>query len=936
MLLFPLPTSLARTFGAMILILATGNLSVFGQTAPAATPAPDAPVALSPFVVNTDQDTGYAATSTLAGSRLNTELRDTPAAISVMTREFLLDIGAVNVIDALGYAMNAEKDFSDFTGNGLYSNDLVFQMRGFVGASLGRNYFGWFGSHDSFNVERLDFSRGPNSILFGVGGPGGILNTTTKQANLNRNRSEAQLRVGSWDDHRVTIDLNRTLGRKLAVRFNGVWQERESWREFEYHDRLGSAFALTYRPFRHTQVRLDAEYTHVKESKAQPWPAADRLSPWLNNGSPLSTTFGQAVPGTGANNSRSIVYDPASGLGPLSYFGGRISNSGPSAVGLANNPIAITDEGLLPRSTNLAGPSFANEQYFYNYAAFVEQRLFDHIDLEVAYNRQHERRQNLRPIVFDGVALRGDPNALLPDGRRNPNAGRYYIEGNAQLENRNQIRDDWRITGSYTLDLTRHSQWLGRHRVAALASRRDNENLTPGNFTERNLTPHLLNNPTIYPADLTSGNNTITRRTYLDFSSGNGDVRGLHDIRNHPITGQNGVTAGWVRNADSSRDELTRVDSVMAALQSSFWKERLWVTGGAREDKQRAWASSGASQHAVTREWSLRRREASYTYNEGRTRTYGAVFHATKWLSVYYNSSNNFLPSNERSDLIGGNLIGNRTGEGRDAGIKLRLLGNRVSANIGWYETNDTNRSVGIDNAWFNHINAIWRTLGKPEQQIIVYRDSQDLSGDGYEFELTANLTPQWRTTLNWSITEQMTDNQNPRTLAYIAQHQAEWQSNGARELDRTGTTLTAPTVAVAMQNAQFIIDAIQAGNGNIRRGLRKHSANIFTNYNFSRDSRLNGFGFGGGINYRGKAVLGYDSSQGNRPLYGADYMHVNAMVRYGRKITAKRIDWRIQLNVDNLFDEDELLVTDANQTSAYRFVYQNPRRWSISSTFGF
>ena len=428
MLSFALSTPLARAFSATIVSLALCACPAFGQAAPAATPAADAPVELSPFVVNTAQDTGYAANSTLAGSRLNTELRDTPAAISVMTREFLLDIGAVNVIDALGYAMNAEKDFSDFTGNGLYSNDLVFQMRGFVGASLGRNYFGWFGSHDSFNVERLDFSRGPNSILFGVGGPGGILNTTTKQANLNRDRNEVTLRVGSWDDHRATVDINRTLGKKLAVRLNGVWQERHSWRDFEYHDRLGSAFALTYRPFRHTQVRLDAEYSHVKESKAQLWPAADRLSPWLNNGSQLSTTFGQAVTGTGANNSRTIVYDPTSGLGPLSYFGGRISNSGPSAVGLANNPIAITDESLLPRWTNLAGPAFANEQYFYNYAVFVEQRLFDHLDLELAYNRQNERRQNLRPIVFDGVVLRGDPNALLPDGRRNPYAGRYYIE----------------------------------------------------------------------------------------------------------------------------------------------------------------------------------------------------------------------------------------------------------------------------------------------------------------------------------------------------------------------------------------------------------------------------------------------------------------------------------------------------------------------------
>ncbi len=932
----PTPSSLRlRRPAATALLVAATALTASAQTAAPST-AGDTPVELSPFVVNTDKDTGYAATSTLAGSRLNTELRDTPAAISVMTREFLLDIGAVNVIDALGYAMNAEKDFSDFTGNGLYSNDLVFQMRGFVGASLGRNFFGWFGSHDGFNVERLDFSRGPNSILFGVGGPGGILNTTTKQANLNRDRTEAQLRIGSWNDHRATVDLNRTLGKRLAVRFNAVWHERETWRDFEYHDRFGSAFALTYRPFRHTQVRLDGEYTHINENKAQPWPAADRLSPWLNNGAQLSPVFGQAVPGTGNNNSRSMVYEPSSGLGPISYFGGRNSNSGPSAVGLANNPIAITDEKLLPRWTNLAGPAFANEQYFYNYAVFVEQRLFEHLDLELAYNRQHERRQNLRPIVFDGIALRGDPNARLPDGRPNPYAGRYYVEGTAQLENRNQIRDDWRFTASYALDLTRRSPWFGRHRVAALASRRDNENLTPGNFTERNVTPHLLSNPAVYSADLTSGNNTITRRTYLDFSSDNLDLRGHHDIRRHPLTGQNGVTSGFVRTADSSRDELTRVDSVMAALQSSFWKDRLWLTGGVREDKQRAWGSSPADRDPVTRVWLQRKRNANYTYNEGRTRTYGAVFHATSWLSFYYNNSNNFLPSSERSDLIGGDLIGNRTGKGQDAGVKLRLFGNRLSANFGWYETNDTNRSVGIDNSWTNHINAIWRTLGRPEQQISVFRDSQDLSGNGYEFEVTANLTPQWRTTLNWNVTEQVTDNQHPRTLAYMAQHRATWEASGGLDLDRTGTTVTAATVAVALQNAQVIVDTIQAGNGNIRRGLRRNSGNFFTNYNFARDSRLNGFGIGGGINYRGKAVIGYDSSQGNRPLYGADSMHVNAMVRYGRKLTAKRIDWRLQLNVDNVFNEDDLLVTDADQTRAYRFVYQNPRRWSVSSTFGF
>jgi outer membrane receptor for ferric coprogen and ferric-rhodotorulic acid len=50
-------------------------------------------VTFSPFEVRTDEDTGYTASSTLAGSRLNTALHDTPASISVFTKEFIDDTG---------------------------------------------------------------------------------------------------------------------------------------------------------------------------------------------------------------------------------------------------------------------------------------------------------------------------------------------------------------------------------------------------------------------------------------------------------------------------------------------------------------------------------------------------------------------------------------------------------------------------------------------------------------------------------------------------------------------------------------------------------------------------------------------------------------------------------------------------------------------------
>jgi outer membrane receptor protein involved in Fe transport len=167
------------------LLLLLGPAVLQAQSAPStSTSTRDQAITLSPFEVRTDKDTGYTATSTLAGSRLNTALRDTPASISVFTKEFLGDIGAINVVEALDYALNGSREFTDMTGNVVTTNDVVFQFRGFTGASLGRNYFAWSLSSDSYNIERLDFSRGPNSILFGIGGPGGILNTTTKRARI--------------------------------------------------------------------------------------------------------------------------------------------------------------------------------------------------------------------------------------------------------------------------------------------------------------------------------------------------------------------------------------------------------------------------------------------------------------------------------------------------------------------------------------------------------------------------------------------------------------------------------------------------------------------------------------------------------------------------------------------------------------------------------
>ncbi len=179
-------------------------------------------VALSRFVVTTDEDDGYRATSTLAGTRLKTELRDLGSSISVVTAEFLRDTASKNSEDLLLYTLGTEVGGlrGNFGGVGdgatpseagalLRPNNLT-RVRGLSAADNARDFFLTDIPWDAYIVDRVDLQRGPNAILFGLGKPGGIINATTDQATF-RNAYSVQTRVGSFGSYRGAIDFNQVI-----------------------------------------------------------------------------------------------------------------------------------------------------------------------------------------------------------------------------------------------------------------------------------------------------------------------------------------------------------------------------------------------------------------------------------------------------------------------------------------------------------------------------------------------------------------------------------------------------------------------------------------------------------------------------------------------------------------------------------------------------
>jgi outer membrane receptor protein involved in Fe transport len=107
--------------------------------------------------------------------------------------------------------MEQNSPSANFEAN-ISSNNAV-EFRGFGAGGQARNFFPWSVTSDSYNVERLDFSRGPNSILFGTGTPGGIINVTPKRANLERNRGSLGLRLVGGLPRDLRLQLRRQEGR---------------------------------------------------------------------------------------------------------------------------------------------------------------------------------------------------------------------------------------------------------------------------------------------------------------------------------------------------------------------------------------------------------------------------------------------------------------------------------------------------------------------------------------------------------------------------------------------------------------------------------------------------------------------------------------------------------------------------------------------------
>ena len=317
-----------------------------------------------------------------------------------------------------------------------------------------------------------------------------------------------------------------------------------------------------------------------------------------------------------------------------------------------------------------------------------------------------------------------------------------------------------------------------------------------------------------------------------------------------------------------------------------------------------------------------------------------------------YDQSQNFVPNAGSVDLLG-NPTPDPTGTTKDYSIMVDLLGGRLNAKIDWFTsvaadaadatvnfplvqwtlpfilnpttgegngvsgTADYNvgafadlaRQAGIT----NYSSGIAPGLIPGDPRLAnAYTSSQQ--SKGMEFELTYNVTKNWR--VFGTVTREQAEESNiaPALTTFINQHIAYWQANGiwngplTTRDDWSNAPETGEQVFINQVQTPFI--AYQAASGQPSQQLHKWKSTLVTNYTFS-DGPVKGLGFGTGLRYFDKTVIGklgdphkrhvVTGLDLNNPYTVPSETSIEAWITYSRKVYQDKYILTFRLEGDDL-----------------------------------
>lgn len=965
---------LSQLAAALALLTAPAEAQTASTATASSAPAGEKAIELSPFVVNAEEDTGYVATNTLGGSRLNTRLIDTAAAIDVLTVELLQDIGAFSLEEALEYATNTSNDLAVSEG----SDNLQFEvsanrvnMRG-IPATRTRNYLPISYSADTYNVERVEEQRGPNSILFGIGSPAGIVNVNTKRAIIGRSSHGASLTYNSAGGYRAALDLNQKAGGSLAFRLNLLHSDLDD--EISHHAYRktdGLHFATSAKLGERIRIRAEIETANDKSVQPNRRRITNSVTRWLlhpatpgyiiqNNAAPGVVLADAGIQSTGTavkytwidNNNSAINFQnlhQTTGSTPGSFFEG------------GANFLELDHPDLWDMSVNPGGPGQLRKNTFSAWGGAMDIKITEMTFIELAFGHNELESDG---VAFIDESLRASPNRYYVNGTTpNPYAGNMYFEGQWRQFYSSKEYDSYRATLSQELDLKK----FGNYRIALMYEHDDEANFTIQR-REGWRRADGRGGPNVSPMNAA---NKVWRRHYIEpgdlgnwksYYASSPAIAMIPEVQFD--TGQTYHSAWYNQNGGQVNDQSYK--TALIGVQARYLKNRLVVGLGYREDTldQRLYSNrvAGSTTVFLLDEFGdrtyTRERWTDATY-KGKTKTAGSVFHINEHLRLMYNYSNNFgLPHPSKFSYPDNGSPDNTEGIGHDYGVGFSFFDNKLSGRLTRFTTDATNAAdfaFNLTNTTNTLLNALVLRGALTQPQA----DAMEISGtggtfdqhvEGYEFSLTYNPTRNWRFRGSYSYTDGYRANSYPEMVEYLTDPSGRLGGFGglsffenpafANYLLSDSGANAAKTVAEFIDEFKNQLSAAQRLDGVALSKNVPHKANFFTRYSFS-EGRLKGLFVGGGVKYQSAVDLGVFRQANGDPvrMSGDSRWTADALLGYSfRKIFGlKRVS--VQLNITNVFNDDDPIIIRRFDTPPFAVravTYERPRQWRLTTNFGF
>ncbi|MBL8269714.1 TonB-dependent receptor [Steroidobacter sp.] len=231
------------------------SIAVTSILASALAHAEDSPAVL-PKVRATAEAESYS-TPIAASTKTDTLLRDVPQSISVVSRQTINDLSMQNIGDAVAYVPGigmaqgeGNRETPVIRGSSSTGDFFLDGMRDDV------QYY-----RDLYNIEQVEVLKGPNGMLFGRGGVGGLINRVSKQAD-GRQVRDLILQAGSNSNKRLAVDVGQSLTDTVAFRVNSLYEDSDSYRDGVTLERYGINPTLTVHASDATTLSFGVEYFH--------------------------------------------------------------------------------------------------------------------------------------------------------------------------------------------------------------------------------------------------------------------------------------------------------------------------------------------------------------------------------------------------------------------------------------------------------------------------------------------------------------------------------------------------------------------------------------------------------------------------------------------------------------------------------------------------